>query len=457
MSYEFDGKRRRFIRLGIFIGVGLSTAPELFADEITDLIAPDTHNEIIAVRLWPSAVYTRLTIESVNSIDAACKVVNNPLAVIIDINNVQLNSIVNGLSARVLAVDPIIRDIKVVQLDAGTLRIFIYLKKHIQVQTQVIAPVDLGSVHYQYRYVADMYPATGDNDDKGLSDEILAFLELNSDGNSNAVQVPDSQKIVVPNPKAGIASFTIPEPTNQPQIRPMPEIAQNGRKLIVMLDPGHGGEDPGAIGPSGLKEKDVVLDIGKRLQTVINQSGYIKALMTRNQDMFIPLSTRVAIARSAKADIFVSIHADAFTNPLAHGSSVFILSDHGASSSFARWVAKTQNQADLIGGMTFNTRDKSISRLLLDMTQTWTMNSSNRLGRILLGQMGTINQLHTKSVEKAGFAVLKAPDIPSALVETAFISNPGEEKKLKEAAFRQKIADNLAYAISNFAQTIRKS
>ena len=241
----------------------------------------------------------------------------------------------------------------------------------------------------------------------------------------------------------------------QPVLKPF--LSPGSKKVLVMLDPGHGGEDPGAIGHGGLREKDVVLDIGKKLQLAINQTEYMEARLTRNQDVFIPLATRVAIARAARADLFVSIHADAFTTPVARGSSVFILSDRGASSSFARWLARTQNQADLVGGMSFHTKDKSISRVLLDMTQTWTLSSSGKLGRILLGQMSGINKLHSKTVERAAFAVLKAPDIPSVLVETAFISNPGEEALLKQDDFRQKIAGGLALGIGNFARTLRNN
>lgn len=484
MSKEFDGKRRKFIGLGLFCGISLLVSRNVLADELTDLLGKNSDNEspnkssgneLIAVRLWPSSIYTRLTLEAQNNIAAKTQVLDNPLQLVVDISNITLNAVLNNLNAKILDVDPVIKDIQVSQLDPDTVRIIIFLKQHARVQTQAIAPVNLGSVNYKYRYVLDMYPGVDHAADNGLNDDLLAFLELNSDGNNNVSEdqlesllnhttadvYPPGKKVPaapVKTPatnKGVIATPDIKETIkNQPILQNKPGSA---RKVIVMIDPGHGGEDPGAVGPSGLKEKDVVLDIGKKLQQAINQTDYMQARLTRNQDIFIPLGTRVAIARAAQADLFVSIHADAFTTPLARGSSVFVLSGLGASSSFARWMAKMQNQADLIGGMSFNTKDKSVKRILMDMAQSWTMKSSDKLGRILLGQMANINSLHSKNVEHAGFAVLKAPDIPSVLVETAFISNPVEEVLLKRPEFRQKIADKLALGIGNFARTIRNS
>ena len=246
--------------------------------------------------------------------------------------------------------------------------------------------------------------------------DILALLQLQNNGTEDA-------HVIVPN-------SIIPK---------VSKLAAN-KKLVVMLDPGHGGEDPGAIGPTGIREKDVVLDIGKKLFDIINSSDSMEAKLTRSQDVFIPLGTRVAIARAAKADVFISIHADAFTTPQAKGASVFILSDSGASSSFAKWLAKTQNDSDLIGGVSFKSKDRITSSVLLDMTQTMTNKKSTQLALNLLPNLGKIGRLHNKQVEKAGFAVLKAPDIPSVLVETAFISNPDEENQLKNPDFRQQVA-----------------
>jgi N-acetylmuramoyl-L-alanine amidase len=468
MSKEFDESRRKFIGLGIFCGIGLLVSRKIFSDELIDLISrpTTTANELVAVRLWPSSIYTRLTLEAENNIIAKTQVEGNPLQLIVDISGVTLNGVLNNLSSKILDADPIIKDIKASQLNEDILRVIIILKQHVRVQTSAIAPVNLGSVNYRYRYVLDMYPDIGSTNDDGLNDDILAFLELNSDGNGSGSTEAATASAKVPPAVLTAPALDITEVIKtKPIATPAPVVAgpqiilpkksgSTGR-FIIMIDPGHGGEDPGAIGPGGLKEKDVVLDIGKKLQQIINQTGFMEARLTRNQDIFIPLATRVAIARTAKADLFISIHADAFTTPKARGSSVFVLSGRGASSSFARWMAKVQNQADLIGGMSFNTKDSSVKRILMDMTQSWTMNSSTRLGRILLGQMASINTLHSKGIEQAGFAVLKAPDIPSVLVETAFISNPTEEALLKKADFRSLIANKLALGISNFARTLQ--
>lgn len=446
MPDKLDTARRRFIQLGTLLGVTLLIQPSrLFADEITDLASSnDTVNQIIAVRLWPSSVYTRLTIETDSEITAKYSVLDNPRSLVVDILNSQLNTVLKSLSSKVLADDPIISDVKVGQLNETTVQIIIDLKQHVLAQTRSLAPVNLGSVNYKYRYVLDMYPQQDDKSDAPLSDNLLAFLELNNEfNNTSGVE----SKI--------IASSVAIQTKTTPLFKPLPIIKINQAKkdnIIVMLDPGHGGEDPGAVGPAGTKEKDIVLDIAKRLRDILNDNPHINAQMTRTQDIFIPLGTRVAIARRAKADLFVSIHADAFTTPQAKGSSVFVLSDRGASSSFARWLAKTQNQADLIGGMSFQTHDHSITKVLLDMTQSWTLQKSDKLGNILLAKLGGINQLHSRQIEKAGFAVLKAPDIPSTLVETAFISNPAEEARLRQSSFRDQIAQALASGISNFAQ-----
>ncbi|MCE3269046.1 MAG: N-acetylmuramoyl-L-alanine amidase AmiC [Burkholderiales bacterium] len=456
MSKEFDGKRRKFVQLGIFCGINLLVSRKVFADELADFVdSHETKNELIAVRLWPSSIYTRLTLEAEKNIVANKKVLDNPLRLIIEINGITLNGVLNNLNAKVLDVDPVIKDIQVSQANLDSVKIVILLKQHARVQTQAISPVNLGAVNYKYRFVLDIYPAGEDMADNGLNDNLLAFLELNGDGSGNSpptTTLPSVKKIIVPS--LDIDSVISSKPPIQSRTQ---NLVNSNRKIIVMLDPGHGGEDPGAVGPSGLKEKDVVLEVGKKLQQLINQTNYMQARLTRNQDIFIPLGTRVAIARAAKADIFVSIHADAFTTPLARGSSVFVLSEKGASSSFARWMAKMQNQADLIGGMSFNTKDKMVKQILMDMTHSWTMSSSTKLGRILLGQMSGINQLHSKNIEHAAFAVLKAPDIPSVLVETAFISNPNEEALLKQPVFLQKIAEKLALGIGNFARTIRDS
>ena len=432
MSEAIDLNRRNLIKSGVLTLITLAIKPKIFADELTDLVNQDNKVEIIAVRLWPSSVYTRLTLESENELVAKYKVEKHVLQIIL--KDATLNTVLEKLSDKVLTEDPIVKNIQVKQI-ADNIQIEIRLKQNTSIQTKHIPPINLDEVSYKYRYVIDMYPNKEDLNDDTLNDELLALLQLDTSSSNTSSHDKNNRSQVIPEFKA--------VPTTKPK-----------GKILVILDPGHGGEDPGAIGPTGTKEKHVVLDIAKRLKDLINQTDYMTAKLTRTDDIFIPLGTRVAIARRARADMFLSIHADAFITPQAHGSSVFILSDKGASSTFAKWLAKTQNNSDLIGGMSFKTKDKSLNTVLLDMTQTWSLNKSSKLANILLTSLSSLDKLHNGAVEKAGFAVLKAPDIPSVLVETAFISNPSEESLLKTADFRQKMANSIFDGVNNFAKNI---
>lgn len=456
MSRAVDFKRRKIIRLGGVLGLTLLLSPLIHADALTDLAgdvsdANNDENQIVAVRVWPSSVYTRVTLEAKSALDVATIDSPDPKKLIVDIKNVQLNAVLNSMENKILNDDPIISGVKAEQYNPNTVRLIVSLKQAIKTQTRVLLPVKLGSVSYQYRYVLDFYPLP-DGQSGDLNDDMLALLQLHDSNDdekaSPVVPVKKPDLLVTENAIAASPPIIVDDLPDTIFKKP------SGKKLLVMLDPGHGGEDPGAVGPMGTCEKDIVLDIGQRVCDLINQSGNMSAKLTRSQDIFIPLGTRVAIARKAKADIFVSIHADAFTTPQAKGASVFVLSDKSASSSSARWLAKTQNDSDLIGGMSFKQKDSIISKVLLDMTQTWTSKKSIKLGQTLLSGLSGIGKLHNGNVEKAGFAVLKAPDIPSVLVETAFISNPEEEKLLRLAEFRQKMANTIFRGLNNFAQTI---
>lgn len=432
MSKAIDQTRRNIIKSGVLTLITLAIKPKLFADELTDLVKQENKVEVIAVRLWPSSVYTRLTLESENELVAKYKVEKHVLQIIL--KDATLNTVLEKLSDKVLTEDPIVKNIQVKQI-ADNIQIEIRLKQNTSIQTKHIPPINLDDVSYKYRYVIDMYPNKDDSNDDTLNDELLALLQLDTSSSNTSIHDKNNRSQVIPEFKA--------VPTTKPK-----------GKILIILDPGHGGEDPGAIGPTGTKEKHVVLDIAKRLKDLINQTDHMTAKLTRAEDIFIPLGTRVAIARRARADMFLSIHADAFITPQAHGSSVFILSDKGASSTFAKWLAKTQNNSDLIGGVSFKTKDKSLNTVLLDMTQTWSLNKSSKLAKILLTSLSSLDKLHNGAVEKAGFAVLKAPDIPSVLVETAFISNPAEESLLKTADFRQKMANSIFDGVNNFAKNI---
>ncbi|MBK8767326.1 MAG: N-acetylmuramoyl-L-alanine amidase [Burkholderiaceae bacterium] len=222
------------------------------------------------------------------------------------------------------------------------------------------------------------------------------------------------------------------------------------RLVTVAIDPGHGGEDPGAIGKGGTREKDVVLAIAQRLRARLNQEPNMRAFLTRDADFFVPLAVRVQKARSVQADLFVSIHADAFVRPDARGASVFVLSEGGASSSAARWLADRENQADLIGGVNLGRRNREVAEVLLQMSTASQIRDSSNFARIVLNHLGGVGELHKPAVEQAGFAVLKAPDIPSVLVETAFISNPHEEKRLADPDYQNKVARAIHAGIRSY-------
>lgn len=246
----------------------------------------------------------------------------------------------------------------------------------------------------------------------------------------------------------------IPAPPGQTAAPAPPPTAEQrdrfNRLIIVAIDPGHGGEDPGAIGPTGLKEKDVVLQVALQLRDRLNAKPGMRAMLTRDADFFVPLHDRVNKARRVQADLFVSIHADAFFTPEARGASVFALSQGGASSAAARWMAQKENAADVVGGVNVATKDATVLKALLDMSTTAQIKDSLRVGNEVLSRIGQVGKLHKRQVEQAGFAVLKAPDIPSILVETAFISNPEEEDKLRDADYQQRLVQALFSGIERY-------
>ena len=298
----------------------------------------------------------------------------------------------------------------------GIVRIVLDLKDEVQPQIFALTPVG----EYGHRLVLDLYPLTP-------PDPLMALLEGEAKGRSSA---PDAS-----------VDKAAPRDSDKTATRDRSKAAPASRRpIIIALDPGHGGEDPGAIGRRGTREKDVTLAIARKVRALIDREPGMRTMLTRDDDYFVPLNVRVQKARRVQADLFVSIHADAFSTPTARGSSVFALSEHGATSSAARWLAQRENEADLIGGVNLDNRDPVLAKTLLDLSQTAQINDSLRVGRSVLDGIGAINPLHKGSVEQAGFAVLKAPDIPSILVETAFISNPDEELKLRSDRHQQQFA-----------------
>ena len=388
---------------------------------------------IHSARIWPAQDYTRLTLESSSPLSYKMFTVSHPSRLVVDLDNVDLSGPLEALTRKVDANDPYVKSIRVGQFKPNVVRLVLDLKAPIKPQLFNLQPV----ANYGYRMVLDLYPTTP-------IDPLMALVDSKtSAANSPAAtaEQPAGASTQAPSRNAGRQQLAAAP-------KPPPELKE--RKLIVVIDAGHGGEDPGAHGRHGTLEKNVTLAIARRLRKLVDASGDMRAVMTRDGDYFIPLHMRVVKARRAHADLFVSIHADSYINSHASGSSVFALSEHGATSAAARWLAKNENEADLIGGVNIDTKDPYLARTLLDLSQTATISDSLKLGKYVLGQLGDINNLHRGIVEQAGFAVLKAPDIPSVLVETAFISNPEGERHLRNPAFREKIAYAIFEGIKHY-------
>lgn len=392
---------------------------------------------LLAVRVWPSLEYTRITLESRDALKFAHFTVQNPERLVIDIEGVELNNVLGSLPGKIADNDPYVKLIRAGRNKPGVVRLVMELKTEVKPQVFTLAPVG----QYGHRLVMDIYPA--------MPIDPLMQLARQGDIQYQGDVAPDQPDAPAQSPAAEPA----PEPANQTASRDTGSKKAEvdvSRLVTIVLDPGHGGEDPGAVGRGGSYEKNVTLEVAQRLQKKIDADPTMRAVLTRDADFFVPLGTRVAKARRVRADLFVSIHADAFVRPDARGSSVFVLSDRGATSSAARWLAQRENSADLIGGVNLDVKDPYLARTLLDLSQTATMNDSMKLGRAVLGELGGVNTLHKPHVEQAGFAVLKAPDIPSILVETAFISNPEEEKRLTDDAYQDKLADAILRGIRRY-------
>jgi N-acetylmuramoyl-L-alanine amidase len=399
---------------------------------------------IVAVRVWPADDYTRVTIESDTALTERHFVAQNPYRLVIDIDGLELSPALRELVGKVRPDDPFIEGVRVGQNQPRMVRLVIDLKQATAPQLFTLTPV----AAYQHRMVFDLYPTQE-------RDPLLALVNDKARAEQQAAQaVQDAlgefigriDKPGAAKPAASAPPLQTPAPAEPPKIAK----GKIDRLIVVALDPGHGGEDPGAVGPSGLREKDVVLSVALQLRDRINARPGMRAMLTRDADFFVPLQDRVRKARRVQADLFVSIHADAFITPQARGASVFALSDGGASSSAARWLADKENAADLVGGINVKNRHADVMRTLLDMSTTAQIKDSLRIGGEVLGQIGKVGKLHKPRVEQAGFAVLKAPDIPSILVETAFISNPEEERKLRDRDYQARLVEALDAGIARY-------
>ncbi|MES2241977.1 MAG: N-acetylmuramoyl-L-alanine amidase [Pseudomonadota bacterium] len=417
---------------------------------------------ILAVRVWPAKDYSRVTIESDTGLKTKTYFIAEPPRLAVDIEGIDLIPALRELVAKVKPDDPNISGIRVGQNAPGVVRLVIDLKQHMLPQVFTLPPV----AAYQHRLVFDLYPTQ-------VLDPLEALIAERLKDKPDPVAAPDAISELLARqttrppaappgpapaaPAAGAdknqAAGSIPPVAQAPSDSVGAGAAgrnKTDRLIIVALDPGHGGEDPGAIGPGGTREKDVVLQIALRLRERINKIPNMRAFLTRDADFFVPLHVRVQKARRVQADLFISIHADAFFTPRPQGASVFALSEKGATSSSARWMADKENSADLVGGVNVKAKDAQVQRALLDMSTTAQINDSLKLGGAMLGEIGNVGKLHKPRVEQAGFAVLKAPDIPSVLVETAFISNPDEEAKLRSEAYQVQLADALMRGIGSY-------
>jgi N-acetylmuramoyl-L-alanine amidase len=396
--------------------------------------------KILGVRIWPAEDYTRITLESDKALPITQQLLTNPDRLVVDVQGMELNSTLKDLVAKVKPNDPYVSQIRVGQFQPGMVRLVFDLKEPVKPQLFTLEPI----AEYQYRMVLDLYPAIPQDPlmelVKGSARKESALEKANEEIDMIAQFATKKGKDI---PKAPVAQAI-------PDVKESTVQVKQKRLITIAIDAGHGGEDPGAIGAMGSKEKHVVLSIAKRLRDKIENNPYMRPFLTRDGDYFVPLHTRVQKARRVEADLFVSIHADAFIEPRAKGASVFALSQMGASSTTARWMANKENASDLIGGINIKTQDKQVANLLLDMSTTAQIKDSLQVGTSILKQISGFATLHKPKVEQASFAVLRAPDIPSILVETAFISNPQEEARLNDDAYQDRIAEAIMRGIKDY-------
>ena len=392
--------------------------------------------KLMAVRIWPAEDYTRVTLESDQVLKVNHQLLTNPHRLVVDVEGLELNNTIKELVAKVNSNDPYIAQVRVGQFQPKVVRLVFDLKESIQPQLFTLDPVGT----YQNRLVFDLYPTVANDPLMELvRQSAKKEAALDADDPIGAIAKRESQKTETIKP-------------NQSDSKPDSKSGKSShrRLLTIAIDPGHGGEDPGAIGKRGSREKDIVLAISRRLKQKIEAEPDMRSYLTRDGDYFVPLHVRVNKARRVQADLFVSIHADAFVKPHARGASVFALSQQGATSTAARWLANKENSADLIGGLNIKTQDKQVAQLLLDMSTTAQIKDSLKLGDAVLKQIGGFAKLHKPQVEQASFAVLKAPDVPSILIETAFISNPEEEARLNDHEYQEQIAQAILRGVRSY-------
>ncbi|MBI5437171.1 MAG: N-acetylmuramoyl-L-alanine amidase [Nitrosomonadales bacterium] len=407
---------------------------------------------ISSARVWPAQEYTRLTLESKQPVRYNMFTVKDPERLVIDLEDVDITDSLNGLAGKVGNDDPYIKSVRVGRFKPGVTRLVLDLKAEVKPQLFNLKPV----AEYGHRLVLDIYPAVPIDPLMALvlrPENKLPEPTVTHEEKPAAPALSETQELprIAETPVAEAPLPTAPNASAKPDkilAKSSPEIST--RTLIIAIDAGHGGEDPGARGRSGTFEKHVTLAIAHKLKELVDDTPGMRGVLIRDGDYFIPLGGRVEKARQIHADLFISIHADAFVKSDVRGSSVFALSEHGATSAAARWLAKKENEADLIGGVNIAVKDPYLARTLLDLSQTATISDSLKLAKHVLGELGSMNTLHRGFVEQAGFAVLKSPDIPSVLVETAFISNPAEERRLNDEDYQKKLARAILGGIKRY-------
>lgn len=433
------------------------------------------NNQITAARVWPAQEYTRITFEAVQPVKYQLLLLKNPDRLVLDLEDVEINTALSTLSTRILSGDPYIKQVRIGKFKPNVLRVVVDLKSEANPNVFSLEPAG----DYKHRLVVDFYPTdplmamlgkkeleTSTTNIPETSGQVVTQNDLDKPAGEPAPNTSNPEVLESPlavlQPtvsKTEVKSETVSKELSIATEKDKPLVNKEitplklGRMVTVAIDAGHGGEDPGARGATGSMEKVITLAIAKKLKAKLDAQDNMRGVLIRDGDYFVPLFQRVAKARKLKADIFVSIHADAFTNPAARGSSVFALSQRGATSASARYLAKKENESDLIGGVSLEHKDLDLARTLLDLSQTATINDSIKLGSVVLKQIGHINKLHSHHVEQASFAVLKSPDIPSILVETAFISNLEEEMKLNDDAYQDKLVEAILIGLKQYLST----
>jgi N-acetylmuramoyl-L-alanine amidase len=417
-----------FFRLALCAGALLACALPLWA-----------HSQIDSVRIWPAEEYTRVAFEAHTEFQSTLFTVENPDRLVLDLEGVDNSKTLDDMAQALKSDDPYIKSIRVGRFKPGVLRVVFDLKARVKASTTLIKPV----AQYGYRLMLDVYPEVP------VLDPLMALLEQKG---MNASPPSAAAVAAAPVPTPTVVGTGAAAESAASSAPPAPQASSGGsaRRITIALDAGHGGEDPGAHGRGGTYEKNVTMAIVRRLKALMDAQPNLRALLVRDGDYFIPLQERTAKARRWHADLFVSVHADAFINRDARGSSVFALSERGATSVAARWLAKHENEADLIGGVNVNVKEPYLAQTLFDLSQTATINDSLKMAHAVLGELSQVNALHKGEVEQAGFAVLKSPDIPSILVETAFITNPEEEQRLSDARYQDKLAQAILNGIQRY-------